>query len=279
MSYVFKVFKEFLTQHEDSWTTEIQFEINRIQPETYLRLSDLNREEIYKKQLQQFIQLLADSAVGETNQIEIENWANEVSNEKVKLGLTLFQSIQHFNIIRSITWKTLEDLADTDEKISGNMALQAGKFINDFIDGIILIFTNAYTGLTNKRLRAQQEVIDELSTPVISIVEGVAVLPIIGDIDTHRAKLLMEHTLRETSRQEVDCLIMDLSGVFIVYTMVAQELFKIIDSLRLTGVEVNITGMRPELAQSVVTLGIQFNDIKIYNNLGQALKAFGIVRK
>ncbi|WHX38592.1 STAS domain-containing protein [Mesobacillus sp. AQ2] len=157
--------------------------------------------------------------------------------------------------------------------------MRVGKVINGFIDDLILIFSASYTGLANKRLKAQQAVIDELSTPVISIVDGVAVLPIIGDIDTHRARVLREHTLREANRQEVDCLILDLSGVFIVDTMVAQELFKIIDGLKLTGVEVNLTGIRPELAHSVVTLGIRFDDVKMYNNLGQALKAFGVVRK
>ncbi|WML48199.1 hypothetical protein RCG23_23540 [Neobacillus sp. PS3-34] len=61
--------------------------------------------------------------------------------------------------------------------------------------------------------------------------------------------------------------------------MVAQELFKIISALEMTGVEVTLTGMRPELAHSVVALGVRFYEVKLFNNLHQALKSFGIVRK
>jgi rsbT co-antagonist protein RsbR len=223
MNEALKLFKQYLLQNEESLIRDFLKAIDQNQPETFLRLTHQTREIIYKKQLQELIHHLADTAVGESNQADIENWGREVSEDKVRLGLTLYQSIKHFNIIRSVIWEALEDLADRHEEIRQKNILKLGKFINEFIDDIILTFTNSYTGLTNKRLRAQQEVIDELSTPVISIVDGVAVLPIIGDIDTHRAKLLMEHTLKETSKQEVDCLILDLSGVFIVDTMVAQE--------------------------------------------------------
>jgi rsbT co-antagonist protein RsbR len=123
-------------------------------------------------------------------------------------------------------WEEFTALAERMHNISARESLRLGKCINNFIDELILIFTKSYTVQANKRLRAQQEVIDELSAPVISIVDGVAVLPIIGDIDTHRARILMEHTLHETKNKEVDCLIMDLSGVFIVDTMVAQEIFQ-----------------------------------------------------
>lgn len=225
------------------------------------------------------IHLLEGFLIGESDEEEIRDWGKRASENKVRLGLSLSQSIEHFNRIRGALWEEISLLAESMDHLTSGECIKLGKLVNEFIDGLILIFTISYTGQANKRLRAQQEVIDELSTPVISIVDGVAVLPIVGDIDTHRARILLEHTLRETKNKEVDCLIMDLSGVFIVDTMVTQELFKIIDSLKLTGVDVNLTGMRPELAHSVVTLGINFDNVKLYNNLGQALKAFGIVRK
>jgi rsbT co-antagonist protein RsbR len=272
------LFRDFLSEEDELLTNNILRSINQIQPEAFIKLTNQTKPHIYVEQIKQLIHLLGKYAAGERTAEEIEQWGKQVSEDKVRLGLSLYESLQHFTIIRDVLWEALEELAKNHENLSAKQTLTFGKIINKFTDRLVLIFTNSYTGLTNKRLRAQQEVIDELSTPVISIVDGVAVLPIIGDIDTHRAKILMEHTLRETNRQEVDCLIMDFSGVFIVDTMVAQELFKIIDSLKLTGVDVNLTGMRPELAHSVVTLGINFDNVKMYNNLGQALKAFGIVR-
>jgi rsbT co-antagonist protein RsbR len=271
--------KNYVRDNRNDMVNKIIHAIDQNQLETYLRLSHQSYEIEYRDQIQQLIRLLADTTEGSSNYEGINEWGREVSEDSVRLGLTLSQSIQHFTIIRSVLWERLEDFSAIHAELKSHAILMLGQFINDFMDAIVLSFTISYNGLTNKRLRAQQEVIDELSTPVISIVDGVAVLPIIGDIDTHRAKFLMEHTLKETSRQNVDCLIIDLSGVFIVDTMVAQELFKIIGSLKLTGVDVTITGMRPELAQSVVTLGIRFEGMKLYNDLGQALKSFGIVRK
>ncbi|UYZ20029.1 STAS domain-containing protein [Mesobacillus jeotgali] len=279
MDKAIQLFKEFLIDREEKILINILDSIDDYQPEAFIKLTSQTKLNLYKEQLRELIHLLESHLIGESDDEKIKVWGKWLSEEKVRLGLSLSQSIQHFNSIRSALWEELSEMADKNKTLNAGESLRVGNLINEFIDGLILIFTNSYTGQANKRLRAQQEVIDELSTPVISIVDGVAVLPIIGDIDTHRARILMEHTLKETKDNEVDCLIIDLSGVFIVDTMVAQELFKIIDSLKLTGVDVNLTGMRPELAHSVVTLGINFENVKMYNNLGQALKAFGIVRK
>lgn len=279
MKKSFYQFREYLKVNEDKIVAGIIKTIVDHDPETYsgeLMQKQLN---VFSEQIQQFVQLLGKNAAGESLEEEVVDWGEKVSEAKVRLGLTLNQSIENFNMIRKASWKVLQEFIEDYSIQQAGIIFDLGQLINSFIDRVILTFSKSYTSLANNRLRAQQEVIDDLGTPVISIVDGVAVLPIIGDIDTRRARVLLEHVLKETNRQEIDCLIMDFSGVFIVDTMVAQELFKIIDSLKLTGVEVNITGMRPELAQSVVTLGINFNGVKMYNNLGQALRAFGIVRK
>jgi rsbT co-antagonist protein RsbR len=274
-----KVFNDLLKEREKDLVDKIHQSINDNQPDTFLKLARQSQSELYKEQIGKLIRLLERIMAGESVDQDILDWGTRGSEDKVRQGLSLSESINHFHIIRDVLWDEFISIAENDSQLTRGEGMRVGKVINGFIDDLILIFSASYTGLANKRLKAQQAVIDELSTPVISIVDGVAVLPIIGDIDTHRARVLREHTLREANRQEVDCLILDLSGVFIVDTMVAQELFKIIDGLKLTGVEVNLTGIRPELAHSVVTLGIRFDDVKMYNNLGQALKAFGVVRK
>ncbi|MBS8264159.1 STAS domain-containing protein [Mesobacillus boroniphilus] len=279
MSRAIHLFKDFLISREEKVITNILNSIDENQPEAFSKVTNQTKFNLYKEQITELIHLLERFLIGESDDEKINDWGKRVSEDNVRLGLSLSQSVHHFNSVRGALWEEISAMAERTNNFSAGESLRLGKLINDFIDDLILTFTYSFTGQATKRLRAQQEVIDELSTPVISIVDEVAVLPIIGDIDTHRARILMEHTLRETKNKEVDCLIIDLSGVFIVDTMVAQELFKIIDSLKLTGVDVNLTGMRPELAQSVVTLGINFDNVKMYSNLGQALKAFGIVRK
>ncbi|GLB60781.1 STAS domain-containing protein [Cytobacillus sp. NCCP-133] len=207
----------------------------------------------------------------------LQLWSREAGEKRARLDIGITSSISQFNGFRDIVWDFLERFFSENE-IGTSEALKLGRKVDKTLDGLTEGFLTSYHAYTIKRMRAQQEMIDDLSTPIITIIDGIAVLPLIGDIDTHRAKKLMEHSLRECSGKEVSCLIIDLSGVLVVDTMVAHELFKVIEALELTGVKATLTGMRPELAHTVVSLGIHFDHVKMYNNLMQALKNFGITR-
>jgi rsbT co-antagonist protein RsbR len=224
----------------------------------------------------ELIRVIANSLSLEHDK-NLETWSSEAGERRARIDIGLTRSISQFNVFRDVLWDYLERFL-LENKMEIAEAIKLGRKVDTTLDGIIEGFSGSYSAYTVKRMRSQQEMIDELSTPIITITDGVAVLPLIGDIDTHRAKKLLEHSLRESSQKEVNCLIVDLSGVLVVDTMVAQELFKIIDALELTGVEVSLTGMSPELAHSIVTLGIRFDHVKMYNNLMQALKDFGIAR-
>jgi rsbT co-antagonist protein RsbR len=224
----------------------------------------------------ELIRVIANSLSLEHDK-NLETWSSEAGERRARIDIGLTRSISQFNVFRDVLWDCLERFF-LENKMEIAEAIKLGRKVDTTLDGIIEGFSGSYSAYTVKRMRSQQEMIDELSTPIITITDGVAVLPLIGDIDTHRAKKLLEHSLRESSQKEVNCLIVDLSGVLVVDTMVAQELFKIIDALELTGVEVSLTGMSPELAHSIVTLGIRFDHVKMYNNLMQALKDFGIAR-
>jgi rsbT co-antagonist protein RsbR len=114
----------------------------------------------------------------------------------------------------------------------------------------------------------------ELSIPIIRVKEDIGVLPLIGDLDTRRAQELMNKALREGTKFNLSYFIIDLSGVPIIDTMVADQIFKVIDALMLTGIKSILTGIRPEIAQTIVHLGIDLNQkgITIFSSLHQALK-------
>ncbi len=95
----------------------------------------------------------------------------------------------------------------------------------------------------------------------------IGLLPIIGDIDTHRARGLLESTLNQSVELGINILILDLSGVVMVDTMVAHEIFQLIDALRLIGTDTILTGIRPEVAQTSIQLGLTFDGIQIENSL------------
>jgi len=102
--------------------------------------------------------------------------------------------------------------------------------------------------------------------------EEIGILPLVGDLDTKRAQYLMENALDKGKQYKLKWLIIDLSAVPIIDTMVADELFKIIAALKLLGIYVIISGLRPEIAQTMVNLGINLEEIKSFSSLHQAVQ-------
>ncbi|BBP89712.1 hypothetical protein BsIDN1_33300 [Bacillus safensis] len=97
-------------------------------------------------------------------------------------------------------------------------------------------------------------------------------MPLVGDIDTARAKIILENTLNQCSQKGVQQhLCIDLSGVVMIDTMVAHQIFDLVTSLRLIGVETTISGIRPEIAQTAVQLGLPFNEFRTASSLAHAL--------
>ncbi|MEH7472469.1 STAS domain-containing protein, partial [Priestia megaterium] len=119
---------------------------------------------------------------------------------------------------------------------------------------------------------------EELSVPIVPITPGVAVMPIIGEIDTHRSTLIMQKGLDKSAHMELSHLILDISGVQIVDTMIVNNLFNLVQALRLLGIETILTGIRPEIAQTSVRLGIDFRKINTKATLEQALEGIGFRR-
>ncbi|AVD54675.1 RsbT co-antagonist protein RsbRB (plasmid) [Priestia filamentosa] len=144
------------------------------------------------------------------------------------------------------------------------------KIIDNFTY-VMLAFAEQSYKYTEERLAAQKEMIYELSSPVISLSEDLALLPLVGDIDTDRAQKVMENTLQQCSSQQVKHLLIDLSGVLIIDTMVAHQLFQLIKALKLIGVTCTLSGIRPEIAQTAIQIGIDFDDLSVVSSIHQAL--------
>jgi rsbT co-antagonist protein RsbR len=119
----------------------------------------------------------------------------------------------------------------------------------------------------------QTDEITEISTPVIRVWDGILALPIIGTLDSSRTQVVMENLLQEIVESGSSIAILDISGVPAVDSLVAQHLIKTVSATRLMGAECIISGIRPEIAQTVVHLGIDLSDIITKSTLASALKA------
>ncbi|GAB2684680.1 STAS domain-containing protein [Mucilaginibacter koreensis] len=125
----------------------------------------------------------------------------------------------------------------------------------------------------------QTDEITEISTPVIRVWDGILALPIIGTLDSSRTQVVMENLLQEIVATGSSLAILDISGVPAVDSLVAQHLIKAVSATRLMGAECIISGIRPEIAQTIVHLGIDLSNIVTKATLASALKyAFSIMR-
>jgi len=110
-------------------------------------------------------------------------------------------------------------------------------------------------------IHRQQREISELSTPVVKLWEGILALPLIGTLDSQRTQVVMENLLQTIVDQEAEIAIIDITGVPTVDTLTAQHLLKTVSAARLMGADCIISGIRPQIAQTIVHLGVELNVI------------------
>jgi rsbT co-antagonist protein RsbR len=200
----------------------------------------------------------------------INDWATQTSAGSVQYNIGVDELFQTIRIYREVIWDSIEELID--ENASFQTFLKVNKIIDTILDQVAYQFSITYVKHHTRSMSLIKEAMLEISTPIVSISRSTAILPLVGEIDTYRARVLMETTLDKCVELKKTRLIIDLSGVPIVDTMVAHELFKVASALKLIGVESVFTGIRPEIAQSMVALGIDFSIIKTTGTLEQALK-------
>jgi rsbT co-antagonist protein RsbR len=121
-------------------------------------------------------------------------------------------------------------------------------------------------------IKRQREDLMELSTPVIHLWEGILVLPIVGTLDSERSRVMVEQLLQALSDSNCSIAIVDISGVPTVDTLVAQHIMKAIDAARLMGGECIISGIRPEIANTIVNLGLDLSKVKTKSTMSKALQ-------
>jgi anti-anti-sigma regulatory factor len=120
-------------------------------------------------------------------------------------------------------------------------------------------------------LEKRNRQVQMLAVPLVPIFDNVAVLPLMGEVDSERTTRIMEHTLQEAAKGELDFVIFDFSGLVEVESESVGNLWKIADSLKLVGVSMIFTGIRPELAKKVIQNGSGFSDIQVESTLKEAI--------
>ena len=206
----------------------------------------------------------------ETAAILIENWAGKMANVLVERELPLNLALEEISYYRDIIGEII--LEELDKQVVSIKELYSViSHFNAIIDCAVQYISKSYLNDYEHNIKYAQYAIDELSVPIVRMTETVGILPLVGDLETKRAQILIENALTKSSEYHLAWLIMELSAVPIIDTMVADQLFKVIRGLELIGVNVVLSGIRSEIAQTMVGLGIKIDHVKTFASLHQAV--------
>ncbi|SDI04520.1 STAS domain-containing protein [Alteribacillus bidgolensis] len=206
---------------------------------------------------------------------KIAQWAEETSNYAMQIGVTLDQPIETVKDYRSAIWNFIQQ--ETKEQgFSIDTVFETQKIVDPMIDKTVSLLCQKYVSHHQEELKLAQDTFLELSAPVVPITETVAVLPIIGKIDTKRGYKLMDTALQQSDMYNLDYLLLDLSGVSTVDTPSINKIHETVQSLHLLGVKAIICGVRPDLSQTMCSLDIGFDNIEVHGNLRKSLSTLGI---
>ena len=139
------------------------------------------------------------------------------------------------------------------------------------VDKLALRCVGAFQRMREAVIERQQAELLELSTPVVKLWDGVLALPIIGTLDSQRTQVVMENLLEAIVAQSAEIAIIDITGVPTVDTLTAQHLLKTVAAARLMGADCIISGIRPQIAQTIVHLGVDLGNVTTKANLADAL--------
>ncbi|HSI85753.1 MAG: STAS domain-containing protein [Candidatus Methylacidiphilales bacterium] len=144
--------------------------------------------------------------------------------------------------------------------------------VSQLLDDLGLYTTEIFQKTREEVIARQNQDLLELSTPVVKLWDGVLALPLIGTLDSARTQVVMESLLQKIADTGVDVAIIDITGVPTVDTLVAQHLIKTVTAARLMGAECIISGIRPQIAQTIVHLGVNLGDVVTKASLSEAFK-------
>ncbi len=218
-------------------------------------------EELYESTNREFVDVIFKSIQNQGSTEEVEAFSEKIVN----LGWPLSYITDGLQIFRRVTVDFI--LTTSDELIDTNYISNVLSSVDDWVDPIISQLVNEYTGSWEQIVSLQRVALQELSAPLIPVMDGITIMPLIGTIDTERAKLIMENLLQGAINHNSEVVLIDITGVPVVDTMVAHHIIQAAEAVHLIGAKCILVGIRPEIAQTIVNLGIDLSDFSTKSSL------------
>lgn len=238
------------------------------------RRADLISESDLRNESSEFLGLFQD-AVGNGNlrDIDAPEWRSvrdmleSLSRSRGRMGFSPGETAMFvFSLKQPILERVAQEISEP-----ADMAQEMWT-IDTILDKLGLFTTECYQRAREEVIRRQQQELLELSTPVVRLWNGVLALPLIGTLDSARTQIVMESLLKEIMETGSEIAIIDITGVPMVDTLVAQHLLKTVAAARLMGADCIISGIRPQIAQTIVHLGVNLADVVTKATLADAFR-------
>jgi|SRR5215472_9636328 len=236
------------------------------------RRADLIKDADLRTQCMQFLRLLRQGAESGNLDIESAAWKpirdllGDISRSRAQQGFTPSETAIFVFSVKKPLFSVLRERLGTDANALASELWTA----TELIDSLGLYTAEIYLKTRTDIIRRQQEEMLELSTPVVKLWNGILALPIIGTLDSERTQVVMEALLEGIVKTNSKVAIIDITGVPTVDTLVAQHLLKTVTAARLMGADCIISGVRPQIAQTIVHLGINLLDVTTKATLADA---------
>lgn len=236
---------------------------------------DLISQTELQRQSEQFIKLLIEALqTGQFNDINQSNWQNvrdflkQISNSRNESGFTSSETATFIFSLKQPIFKLIQESYKNEPQKLAEIAWESTLLV----DKLGLYTVEAYQKTREDIIKRQQEEMLELSTPVVKLWDSILALPMIGTLDSNRTQIVMESLLQTIVETGSEIAIIDITGVPNVDTLVAQHLLKTVTAARLMGADCIISGIRPQIAQTIVHLGVDLQGVVTKATLADAFK-------
>jgi rsbT co-antagonist protein RsbR len=269
-----------LTQHRaaiaQEWLTDVMVIWNRHYP-------GLVREDELRAQVSRLLDELASAFAAHSGNTPpdiaadgaLATTARELSASRAKAGFKPADTAHYVIALKNVlTGRLVRELSQSPSELAACLTA-----VDDVLDRLSLLTFEAHVETREKIIAQQSLSLMELSTPVIRLWDQVLILPLIGVIDTLRARQFTERLLEAITRYEATVTIIDVTGVPVLDTSVARHIMKTVDAAQLLGTRIVMTGISPEGAQTLTKLGVSFTGVTsratLRAGVAEALKMIG----
>jgi rsbT co-antagonist protein RsbR len=243
-----------------------------LQAESGKRMSAAEQQQAEKKS-RELIAALKTAATGDRlGDITSAEWdrvrdiLGEVSDSRARAGYTSSETATFIFSLKQPLFSILKDSLGSDAKALADATWQT----TELLDKLGLFTVETFQKTREEVIARQQQELMELSTPVVRLWENVLALPLIGTLDSARTQVVMQNLLDAIVQTRSDFAIIDITGVPVVDTLVAQHLLKTVAAARLMGADCLISGIRPQIAQTIIHLGVDLANVTTKATLADA---------